>query len=390
MKNIFLQIIIFVFFCFGDNPLFIYSMPLIIFLTVLFEKTHNNNILKYFILFFIFLTFGITTALINLNKLNYIINNSAGFFTLLFILSYNKYFNLIFNEKFLKIIAITIFLQILTALFLELFANFNTYNNDNFFVLTLLGDFKGGSSTGHFRLFSLKIIIAIYFFIILFVVNLSKRYFFQSTLYLICSFILVILMASKGLITGYLFLLFIFFISIKKTIKISLVFLIIFLLFLYLSIQFNLFLLISATFDKDDISNSIRLQQTNYLLKDGLPFGKGFGALIKSESFRSESSPYGYELSYYSYFHKLGLIILFFILYPAYIFIKNLKFILFKEISLIDFSIVLFSFLYIMPSIGNPVLFHPFHTFLFVIPIIMYNKVLSANTNVITCMHYKF
>jgi len=281
----------------------------------------------------------------------------------------------------LKLISLTILLQIILATFLELFANFNTYNNDNFFVLTLLGDFKGGSSTGHFRLFTLKIIISIYFLLILFVINLIKRKYIYSILYLISSFILVIIMASKGLITGYIFLLFIFFIFIKKSLKLSFVIFIIFLFFLYLSIEFNLFLLLSATFDKDDISNSIRLQQTNFLLKDGMPFGKGFGALIKSESFRSESSPYGYELSYYSYFHKLGLIILFFIIYPIYIFIKNLKYIIYKEISIINFSLILFSFIYIMPSIGNPVLFHPFHTFLFILPIIMFNKVLTLPKN---------
>jgi hypothetical protein len=133
-------------------------------------------------------------------------------------------------------------------------------------------------------------------------------------------------------------------------------------------------LLITSTFDKDDIANANRLQQINYLYKSGFPFGKGFGALIQSETFISEVSPYSYELSYYSYFHKLGLFLFLFILLPLFYFIKNINFKIFNKISFLNFSIILFSFLYILPSIGNPLLFHPYHTFMFIIPILTFNN----------------
>ena len=359
----------------------IYSTPLTLFLIALIEKKHNKEVAIFFIIFSCIFIYGIIIGILNNNQFNYIVNNSAGFFTLIFILSYSKYYNLIFNIKFLKIIALTIFFQIVISFLLVFFTNIEVYNSENYLLKTLLGDFKGGSSTGHFRLFSVKSIISIYFFLIIYVFYLEKKEYFKSFLYLFFSFILVILLASKGMTTGYLFLLLISLFYIKKSIKLIFFIIILFIIFLIFFIQFDLFLLITATFDKDDIANANRLQQINYLFKSGFPFGRGFGALIESESFRSESSPYGFELSYYSYFHKLGLFILFFIFYPLFLFIKNLYMRILKKISFLDFSIVLFSFLYIMPSIGNPLLFHPYHTFLIIIPILIFSKNNGYNIN---------
>ena len=381
MKIVLIQLLLFSFFCLGDNPLLIYSTPLILFLIALSERNHNKDVINFFLFFSIIYIYGFSIAIINNNEPTYIINNSAGFFTLLFILSYNKYYNLIFNIKFLKLISITIFFQIIVSFLIVLFTDFEVYNSKNYIITTFLGDFKGGSSTGHFRLFSVKSIISIYFSLIIYVYYLEKKEFLNSFLFLFISFTLVILLASKGMITGYIFLLIISFIFTKKSI--SLVFFISFLLllFLLLFIQFDLFLLITATFDKNDIANANRLQQINYLFKSGFPFGKGFGALIESEDIRSDTSPYGFELSYYSYFHKVGLFLLFFIIYPLYIFLKNLYMKFCNKISNIDFSIILFSFLYIMPSVGNPLLFHPYHTFLIVIPILLFSRKISKGIN---------
>ena len=381
MKNVIIQLLLFSFFCLGDNPLLIYSTPLSLFLIALSERKHNKDIANIFLIFSSIYIYGISIALLNNNELTYIINNSAGFFTLMFILSYNKYYNLIFNIKFLKLVSITIFLQIIISFLIVLFTDYEVYNSKNYIITSFLGDFKGGSSTGHFRLFSVKSVISIYFFLILYIYYLEKKEYFFSFLFLLFSFILVILLASKGMITGYIFLLLISFVFTKKSLKLIFFISFLFFIFLLLFIQLDLFLLITATFDKNDIANANRLQQINYLFKSGFPFGKGFGALIESEDIRSESSPYGFELSYYSYFHKLGLFFLFFIVYPSYLFMKNLYMKLFNKISLINFSIVLFSFLYIMPSVGNPLLFHPYHTFLIVIPILIFSKKNANNIN---------
>jgi hypothetical protein len=381
LKNLFIQFLLFAFFCLGDNPLLIYSTPVTLFLLVLTEKKHNQNILFYFLIFLFIFLYGIIIGIINNNQINYIINNSAGFFTLLFILTYNKYYNLLFNIKLIKIISLIIFIQIIASFLIVFFTNIEVYNSENYLITTLLGDFKGGSSTGHFRLFSVKSIISIYFFLVLYAYYLNKKKYLQSFIFLFFSFLLVILLASKGMITGYIFLLFVNFLFINKSYKILIFISFLFIIFLILFIQLDLFLLITATFDKDDIANANRLQQINYLFKSGFPFGRGFGALIESENFRSESSPYGFELSYYSYFHKFGVFILFFILFPLYVFIKNIIYKIKNKISFIDFSIVLFSFLYIMPSIGNPLLFHPYHTFLFIIPILIFNRGVGCNIN---------
>jgi hypothetical protein len=381
LKIVLIQLLLFSFFCLGDNPLLIYSTPLILFLIALSERKHNKVIVNFFLFFFIIFIYGISIALINNNEPTYIINNSAGFFTLLFILSYNKYYNLIFNTKFLKLISLTIFFQIIISFLIVLLTDFEVYNSENYIITTFLGDFKGGSSTGHFRLFSVKSVISIYFSLILYVYYLEKKEYFNSFLFLFFSFILVILLASKGMITGYFFLLLFSFVFTKKSINLVIFLTILMLTFLVFFIQLDLFLLITATFDKNDIANANRLQQINYLFKSGFPFGKGFGALIASEDIRSDTSPYGFELSYYSYFHKLGLFLLFFIFYPLYIFLKILYMRFFNKISNIDFSIILFSFLYIMPSVGNPLLFHPYHTFLIVIPILLFSKKITQNIN---------
>jgi hypothetical protein len=350
-----------------------------LFLIALSERNHNKDIISFFLFFSIIYIYGISIALINNNVPSYIINNSAGFFTLLFILSYNKYYSLIFNLKFFKLISLTIFCQIIISFIIVLFTDFEVYNSKNYIITTFLGDFKGGSSTGHFRLFTVKSVISIYFSLIIYVYYLEKKEYVISFLFLFFSFILVILLASKGMITGYFLLLLISFIFSKKSISLVLFISILIIIFLVFFIQLDLFLLITATFDKNDIANANRLQQINYLFKNGFPFGKGFGALIESEDIRSDTSPYGFELSYFSYFHKLGLFLLFFIIYPFYIFLKILYMKFFNKISNIDFSIILFSFLYIMPSVGNPLLFHPYHTFLIVIPILLFSKKISQN-----------
>jgi hypothetical protein len=159
LKIVLIQLLLFSFFCLGDNPFLIYSTPLILFLIALSERKHNKVIVNYFLFFFIIFIYGISIALLNNNEPTYIINNSAGFFTLLFILSYNKYYNLIFNIKFLKLISITIFFQIIISFLIVLLTDFEVYNSKNSIITTFLGDFKGGSSTGHLRLFSVKSVI---------------------------------------------------------------------------------------------------------------------------------------------------------------------------------------------------------------------------------------
>jgi len=352
----------------------IYSTPVTLFIVAILDNRHNKFVFKYFLFFLFVFIYGVILGLIYNNNINYIINNSAGFFTLMFVLSYSKYFEIIFSGTFIKVVAFTIFFQIIISLAFVVFTELKIYNSDNYVITTFLGDFKGGSSTGHFRMFSVKTVVSIYFFLILYIVELSKKNYFLSLIYLICSFILVIILASKGMITGYIFLLFISIFFSKKSAKSYLFILLLIGSLLFFFIQFDLLLLITATFDNDDIANANRLQQISYLFDSGFPFGRGFGALIQSEDFRSESSPYGFELSYFSYFHKFGLFILFFIVYPLYLFLNNIYRLVINRISFIEFSIILFSFLYIMPSVGNPLLFHPYHTFMFVVPIILQSR----------------
>ncbi|WP_340300690.1 hypothetical protein [Roseobacter sp. HKCCD5988] len=71
---------------------------------------------------------------------------------------------------------------------------------------------------------------------------------------------------------------------------------------------FPLYDLFLATFDPSDISNVTRLTVTLSLIQNTLTiWGEGFGASLPQELIRDVSRPYGFEISYVSYYHKLGI-----------------------------------------------------------------------------------
>lgn len=72
-------------------------------------------------------------------------------------------------------------------------------------------------------------------------------------------------------------------------------------------LYFPLAKLIGAIFDPSDISNITRLAVTASLFDGELTaWGNGFGASLPEYLIRDTTRPYGFEISYVSYFHKLG------------------------------------------------------------------------------------
>lgn len=110
-------------------------------------------------------------------------------------------------------------------------------------------------------------------------------------------------------------------------------------------------------YSSEELSNNTRSIQRQYLIDEYSFEGAGLGARLES-GYERDSRGYGFETTYENVIHKFGMIsivIFFLLLAPLVISIKNMVF--FKNVyySSISFGLML----YLIPSIGNPMLFSP-------------------------------
>jgi hypothetical protein len=115
--------------------------------------------------------------------------------------------------------------------------------------------------------------------------------------------------------------------------------------------------IITAMFDNNDTANILRYEQLFYLLNDLTIFGKGLGAVIPEYS-RNLEKPYGFELSYLNLIHKFGVFSLVLIILYCVTLIKAFKNIV-KGYNVKYAVIAIGAMCYLLPSIGNPLLFAP-------------------------------
>ena len=116
----------------------------------------------------------------------------------------------------------------------------------------------------------------------------------------------------------------------------------------------ELFFLYSAA----EASNSVRVEQAPMLIQEINVIGNGLGAVLESGYFRNENQPYGFELSYLAILHKFGLMgALLWIAYASCILVP-LQNIHLNRTCLLSW-LALGGMLYLVPSYGNPLLFHP-------------------------------
>jgi membrane-associated HD superfamily phosphohydrolase len=139
----------------------------------------------------------------------------------------------------------------------------------------------------------------------------------------------------------------------KKVFSFILVIVILLISLIFLG-YFNIFAAIS---DKNDKANIARYEQLYLLIKDLTIYGRGLGAIIPGYS-RNLDKPYGFELSYLSLIHKFGILsILVIILYLKTI-SKAMKNI-FNGVE-VKYSVISIGAMgFLLPSIGNPLLFAP-------------------------------
>ena len=110
-------------------------------------------------------------------------------------------------------------------------------------------------------------------------------------------------------------------------------------------------------YSSKELSNNARNIQRQYLIDEYSIEGAGLGARLES-GYQRDSRGYGFETTYENVIHKFGVVSFFIfasLLFPLLISIKNI--ICFENpfYSSISFGLML----YLIPSIGNPMLFSP-------------------------------
>jgi len=329
------------------------------------------------ILFIFIWLYGFLLGILNNNNINYVIANYFG------MVVYIVYFIIIsFNIKKDTIVKILIFSSIINITGSIFFSIYQFLNIEN-----LLNSIM---TTGQVRFFyflnmSTFYITMIYTFSIIFIPNKFKNnelssmnlYFrYETTILLfILSIIALLLSASKGYILGFLVLIVVsfillfksYFLTSKSNKKVIYVYLCILLLIFFLII-FDYDKLFTMIFSDDDTGNIVRYKQIDLLFNDLTFFGKGLGAEIANND---DGNTYGFELSYLNILHKFGIMaifILFGYIATIYLIFKNFT----KNI--IRSLIALSCMGYLLPSVGNPIIFAPINVILHVLALLIINN----------------
>jgi hypothetical protein len=316
------------------------------------------------LIFIIVWLYGVIMGIIRGNEPKYIIANFAGMVVYMF-----YYVLIIFKLPKISVFKTAFYAGITISIITVIIFYLNQFN--------ILSHYRGWSSTGQVRVFITILATAFIpwlYTVSLFFMPFDKKKIMRSTfsinkltsifIFVICSFSILYISASKGFTLGVLFY-FVFipvlfygpkFLKGKLNIELP-IFLtfIIFLFVIYSSLGYGD--IVTKLFAKGDISNKTRYDQLNFIINDFNFFGNGLGATINGV-IRSKETPYGFELTYLNLIHKFGFMSIFLFIGWAYLFIKIISRILNGKELL--YNIAAFGALgYLLPSIGNPLLMHP-------------------------------
>lgn len=111
------------------------------------------------------------------------------------------------------------------------------------------------------------------------------------------------------------------------------------------------------TFSVSESSNSVRAEQAPMLISEFTLIGQGLGAELDSNYSRNDLG-YGFELSYLSIIHKLGLIGVLICLIYIVCLVIPLFYILFRKENYYSW-LAIGGMLFVIPSYGNPMIFGP-------------------------------
>ncbi len=115
---------------------------------------------------------------------------------------------------------------------------------------------------------------------------------------------------------------------------------------------------LNTSFDKSEVNNVVREEQSQLIMNEWTFFGKGLGAPLSS-GFTRGSTKYGMELTYHSIIHKLGYIIGgFLIICLFFLYVKSI--VRFWRKSNISDAVAFSLMACLIPAYGNPSLFSPY------------------------------
>jgi hypothetical protein len=303
--------------------------------------------------------YGVSLGILNNNNLFFVFSNFAG------MLLYFIYYIIVY----FKLNTFILFKIVLAASVVNiLYSFYNFIISDYINVIgTFVGSYRIYYSGGLMVIAPIiSLIIAKYIFrkseILSSHPTLDK---YLGGVFLILALIaLTVLSASKGFFAVFVAILLIFIAAILtriifygKLIKSEFIYLFIFSVILIYLFYSNIIDVIFFNFSNLESSNMFRSMQSVELIKNFSFFGSGLGGAFVDQQ-RGGIVTYGFELSYFSLIHKIGILSVI----PFFIYIYTCFLTWYQLLKSKDFfypSLTLGSILFLIPSYGNPMLFAP-------------------------------
>jgi hypothetical protein len=247
------------------------------------------------------------------------------------------------NKRFINSLITIIVAQLLVVVIFDNLG-IEVFRQEGMFV-KFFGYYSSGGTVVNYRYYSYNFVLLLTLTFIRIKLQSNKINFIDLILIVFS----ITLSGSKGIILAavYPFIKMISFKSLRFNMKRLIITIAVICIFVN---YFPALQLLNAVFDQDDISNITRLTVAAQLI-DGFNsiWGNGFGASLPPELIRDFTRPYGFEVSYVSYYHKMGI---FFLI------------LCFMIIILIGFESILLTLPIWISAAGNPTLTHLMNFFL--------------------------
>lgn len=301
--------------------------------------------------------YGVYLGFFKGNATNYIIRNFAGMF--LYIIYFVIVSSKLEVERIVKVLfwaaIINAFYSYAYTTWLVFFKGLSYYDYlrmyyspglsvlGPFLALSLYSSIKGNSISRNSIIFSSRLKNMLFFFFLFIpyaILSFSKGYFASAVILLVLVLFVVNLRSIQQLKVSRFGALFTFFAVLS-----------------IVTLSFNYWDELVFSFSASEQSNSVRSEQAPKIISELSLTGAGLGAVLDSGYARSELA-YGFELSFLSIIHKLGLVgVLVCFAYAICIAIP-LFYMFFRKENFYSW-LAIGGMLFVVPSYGNPMIFSP-------------------------------
>ncbi|MDG1709832.1 MAG: hypothetical protein P8H05_01450 [Schleiferiaceae bacterium] len=209
--------------------------------------------------------------------------------------------------------------------------------------------------------------------------NKYKNYFLLMTFL----FIILLLVASKGVYLSILFTLVILFFFTQGKTKTLISVIGLFLIYLSIKWKYGIDASKFVILSNSDEGNSMRYDMLAATWDELTMLGKGWGAKFQASVLaKRDISGYSSELSYQNLIHKIGLVALLFFAFYGWLFVWIIKLVNNKKDAIRGTGLISLGMVtYLFTAIGNPTLFAPAYVFMTVIVLHLINKQLVLVKN---------